>query len=109
MYNPENNYLVTSDSYFFGPDGNQYRAAWGKPKMISTKEAFDFNPSRSTNWFLQLGEGEGAVFIAGCQIHFAVQCENPPVIREGTYVSKDSGLPLPINDIYIATAPQRSS
>lgn len=65
--------LVTTDHWFFAPDGQQYRAAWGTVVGIETDEktlGIRTN-ARSTNWYLQLG----CLVIAGCQIHYAVACE----------------------------------
>lgn len=65
--------LVTTDHWFFAPDGRQYRAAWGTVVGIETDEktlGIRTN-ARSTNWYLQIG----GLVIAGCQIHYAVACE----------------------------------
>lgn len=79
-------YVVTSDTFFYGSDGNQYGAAYGKCKVLKTEDALGFTPQRpSTNWFLQVGEGDRQVILAGCQIHFAVKCDTPPTPRKGTY------------------------
>ena len=64
--------LVTTDHWFFAPDGRQYRAAWGTVVGIETddKTLGIRTNARSTNWYLQLG----GLMIAGCQIHYAVAC-----------------------------------
>ena len=94
------NYLITTDDWFRGPDGEQYKAVWGKAVIIQAKDALGFNPTRSTNWFVVVGEGDRSVFIAGCQIHYAVLCEKPPKIKKGRLKRKD-GSSFKQNNIYI--------
>ena len=73
------NYIVTTNDWFIAPDGNNYRAAWGKCKMFKIEDVFGFTPARpSTNWYLQIGEGDGSIIVAGCQIHYAIKCKNSP-------------------------------
>jgi len=95
-------YIVTSDTYFYGPNGYQFKAAWGVAKVLSTEDVFKFTPNRpSTNWFVKLGEGEKSVIIAGCQIHCAIECKERPTEREGSYEdNKSSGLSYNLNYIY---------
>ena len=65
--------LVTTDNYFFAPDGESYKAAHGTLVGIFTdNEALGVrtNP-RSTNWYAQVG----SLLLAGCQIHYAVLCD----------------------------------
>jgi hypothetical protein len=71
--------LVTTDNWFFAPNGQSYRAVFGTVKNIHTTEAiFGFTPTgKSTNWFLEIGD----MLIAGCQIHYALRtdkCSDSP-------------------------------
>ena len=72
--------LITTDNWFYGPDGKQYRAVWGTIKTILNDEAqlgIKTN-ARSTNWYVEIG----CMVIAGCQIHYAMrsdECELDPV------------------------------
>lgn len=93
-------YLITTDGWFYAPDGQNYRAVWGIADFTTTKESMGFNPIKSTNWFVKVGEGEGSILIAGCQIHYAVRCDNKPVIKEGGYSEPHQGECL-FNSIYI--------
>lgn len=63
--------LVTTDNWFFAPDGQQYKAVWGEVRGIFSDEQMlgIKTNTRSTNWYAQIGN----VFIAGCQIHYAVK------------------------------------
>ena len=67
-------YIVTCDSWFFAPDGMQYRAVHGTIKgILKDSDALGISTNRhSTNWYLQIGNAT----IAGCQIHYAVQANN---------------------------------
>lgn len=41
--------------------------------------------------------------MAGCQIHYAIRCEERPVCLEGTYKRTDTGdYEFPANEIYFA-------
>lgn len=99
------NYLVTTDGWFYGPDGETYRAAWGVAQMFKTEDALGFTPSRpSTNWFLQIGNGDKSILIAGCQIHYFVKCKGKPPSKflGKTYVDKDTGAEVSQDRIYYA-------
>lgn len=66
-------YLITTDNWFFAPNGKQYRAAFGTVKgTLSDEEALGIKTNaRSTNWFVSIGN----LLIAGCQIHYAVKTD----------------------------------
>ena len=93
-------YLINCDSWFVGPDGEYYSAAWGVCRILTTEELFKFKPLRpSTNWFVQVGEGDHNIIIAGCQIHYAIEYNIKPKKKRGTYNNKD-GVLVSINKIY---------
>lgn len=94
-------YLITTDNWFFAPDGEQYRAIWGTCNFSKTDEVLGFNPTRSTNWLLKVGEGEGAMTLGGCQVNYAIACVNRPKLKEQTYNDKETGLECISNRIYI--------
>ena len=106
MIEPGKRYLVSTVSWFTGPDGQSYKAAWGVCTLQSVDQAFPgFRVTRpSTNWFMRVGSGEQHVLIAGCQIHYAVRCETRPVDNlEGiTYVSKENGVTYNASQLYLA-------
>ena len=99
--NKDANYLITTDGWFYAPDGHPYRAAWGKATIIPAKDMLGFNPTRSTNWYARIGEGDKSVIIAGCKIHFAIQCEEMPKIRKGKFKKGKNGQQFKDNNIYI--------
>jgi len=93
------NYLVTTDGWFIAPDGEQYRAAWGKCYIKNTEQVFGFTPQRpSTNWFLCVGD----MIIAGCQIHYLIFCPNKPNLKECYYTDFDTK--NKVGKIYISEA-----
>ena len=65
--------LITTNAWFFAPDGRNYRAVFGTVKAIHTDEhALGIKTNRnSTNWYVEIG----SVLIAGCQVHYAVRCD----------------------------------
>jgi len=64
-------YLITTDEWFIAPDGESYRAVFGTIKAVmSDEQTLGIKTNRgSTNWYVQIG----SMFIAGCQIHYAVE------------------------------------
>lgn len=66
-------YIVTTDNWFFAPDGYQYKAVFGEfDGFYDDKESMGIKTNRgSTNWYLKIGN----VFIAGCQVHYAVESD----------------------------------
>ena len=68
-------YLVTTDRFFVAPDGLQYQAVFGTVRAIKdTETLWGIKPNRnSANWFLHIGN----MVIAGCQIHYAIKCNEP--------------------------------
>ena len=73
--------LITTDNWFYAADQKQYKGVWGKCFLRKTKDVFGFDPKNSTNWFVQVGEGGGAVMIMGCQIHYIQVCDTKPNIQ----------------------------
>lgn len=71
-------YLITTDAWFIAPDGNQYRAVWGNVTVIEDSFLGVKTNRNSSNWFAKVGSENNHVIIAGCQIHYAVRCEEKP-------------------------------
>lgn len=67
--------LVTTQHWFTGKDGLEYKAAYGELKAIHTsQETLGFTPSRqNTNWFIEIG----SIVIAGCQVLYLIDCPDP--------------------------------
>lgn len=66
--------LVTTDNWFYAPDGRCYRAVTGKLIAILDDSILGIKTNRnSTNWYAQVGN----LMIAGCQIHYAMRLDKP--------------------------------
>jgi len=67
-------YLITTDNWFVAPDGKQYQAVYGTVNAIlSDAETLGIKTNaRSANWYVSIGR----MLIAGCQVHYAIQCDN---------------------------------
>lgn len=96
-----NKYLITTNNWFYGPDGNQYRAVYGSCQVVTAKDELGFEPRHSTNWFVRVGSGEGSVIVAGCQIHYAIHLVDSPRIQVGGYVDEKTQATIPYNSILI--------
>ena len=70
------NALVTTDAWFYAPDGQQYRAVWGTVHaVLDDQESLGIKTNRNaSNWYLSIGN----MLIAGCQIHYAIRTDTPP-------------------------------
>lgn len=68
--------IVTTDNWFYGPDGKSYRGVWGTLiGVFGSEQTLGVKTNaRSTNWYVQIGGS----LIAGCQIHYAVASEIKP-------------------------------
>ena len=85
-------YLITSDAWFYAPDGKQYRAAWGEVEIIEDSFLGVKTNRNSTNWFAKVGSEQKHIVIAGCQIHYAIKCENRPNTEASDdWTSNDNG------------------
>ena len=71
-------YLITCDNWFYAPDGQNYIAAWGEVTIIPDTALGIKTNARSANWYARVGTEDNHVIIAGCQIHYAVRCEERP-------------------------------
>lgn len=74
MIEPGKKCLISTDNWFYAPDGVQYKAVHGTVKgVFHDEETLGIKTNRgSTNWYVQIGN----MVIAGCQIHYAIECEN---------------------------------
>lgn len=65
--------LITTDHWFYAPDGKTYRAVFGTLRaVLPDSDVLGIKTNaRSTNWYLEVGN----MVIAGCQIHYAMLAE----------------------------------
>ncbi|QFQ87340.1 hypothetical protein F8A10_07830 [Paracoccus kondratievae] len=73
MIMPGQKYLITTDNWFFAPDGENYRAVWGTVNaVVDAETALGIKTNRnSTNWYVSIGD----MIVAGCQIHYAMRAD----------------------------------
>jgi hypothetical protein len=66
--------LITTDNWFYAPDGRTYRAVFGTVHAVRTaEESLGVKPNgRSTNWYIEIGN----MTIAGCQVHYALRTDS---------------------------------
>lgn len=74
----EGKYIVTTDNWFYAPDGNSYKAVWGEVSILEDTFLGVKTNKNSANWFAKVGSEDNFVIVAGCQIHYAVRSENEP-------------------------------
>ena len=70
-------HLVTTDEFFIGPDGRDYKAVWGEVEILEDSILGIKTNARSSNWFLKVGHEQNYVIIAGCQVHYITKCPQP--------------------------------
>ncbi|MDT8998375.1 hypothetical protein RQP53_03685 [Paucibacter sp. APW11] len=82
--------LVTTDNWFYAPNGCQYRAAFGTLLSIDTAEqTLGVKPNgRSTNWYLRIGK----LVIAGCQVHYVLACDGCNLGQAADWTANDGKL-----------------
>lgn len=65
--------LVTTQGWFFAPDGLEYRGVYGTLKAVhEAGKELGFIPNRShANWFIEIGN----MIIMGCQVMYIVRAD----------------------------------
>lgn len=83
--------LITTQNWFYGSDGRQYRAVHGTLKAIhSVTEDLGFTPNRvHTNWTIEIGN----MIIMGCQVLYVQQSDsaNHDIVHDWV---EDEGAPI---------------
>lgn len=72
---PGDKALITTDCWFYAPDGRSYRAVFGTIKAVrSSEDTLGVRTNaKSTNWYVEIG----SMTLAGCQIHYAIRTDHP--------------------------------
>lgn len=92
MIDKNDKILVTTDGWFFAPDGNSYKAAWGSVHIFDSENILGIKTnSKSTNWYITLGSGDRQILIAGCQVHYAIKCGRPDISKGYTRKIEHNG------------------
>lgn len=84
-------YLITTDNWFYAPDGKQYKVVWGNVQITGDEVLGIKTNARSTNWYAKVGSDDNHIIVAGCQIHYAVKCRKPNVEEVDDYTTDQSG------------------
>jgi hypothetical protein len=71
-------FLITTEGWFYAPDGKKYRAAWGEVEILEDNILGIKTNRQSTNWYARIGNNDRHILIAGCQINYALKCEKKP-------------------------------
>lgn len=71
-------FLVTTDNWFYAPNGLKYRSAWGEVTILEDSVLGVKTNRNSVNWYAHIGSEEKGIIVAGCQIHYAVKCSEMP-------------------------------
>lgn len=98
-------HLITTDNWFYAPDGMKYRAAWGHVKVVEDSVLGIKTNRNSSNWYAFVGSEEKGILVAGCQIHYAVKCEEEPntkKVKDIAYSDSGSNEYERLSEIYIA-------
>ena len=95
-------YLVTTDAWFFAPDGKQYRAAWGEIEILEDSFLGIKTNRMSANWFAKIGSEDNHIIIAGCQINYSIKCDNPETGLVEDFYGEESEASSRPSKIYIA-------
>ncbi len=80
---------VQADDWFMGPDGQDYRRAFGPCYVLKARDFMGFEPKNSANWFMQVGHGPRAVVIAGCKLHYALPNMTTPPKSPSCWDARD--------------------
>jgi len=103
--NMKGKYLITTDNWFYAPDGKTYAAVWGEVEILSDSLLGIKTNARATNWYAKVGSKDNHVIIAGCQIHYSVKCDKKPSSEPVKDYRVHDGVVLDIvrpSNIYIA-------
>jgi len=76
-------HLITTDAWFYGADGKQYKSVWGEVEIVSDAILGIKTNVRSSNWFAKVSGEKNHVIIAGCQIHYDIRYSSLSFMPEG--------------------------
>jgi hypothetical protein len=79
--------LITTQNWFYGKDGKQYKACYGTLKAIhESGKTLGFVPNRAhANWFVEVG----SMIIMGCQVMYIDQADSVELGNVQEWTTKD--------------------
>ena len=91
IIDPEKHYLISTEEWFFDSTGRLRKGVWGKGKLLTIEEAFEFRARAPYNWMILL-EGLDKnhepvkLILPGCQVNYIVECDKCPVEDEKNFI-----------------------
>jgi hypothetical protein len=83
-------YLITTDDWFYAPNGEMYKAVWGEVEIVEDTVLGLKTNRNSSNWYAKVGSEDNHIIVAGCQIHYAAKCNKKPHDGEvKTYIAPE--------------------
>jgi hypothetical protein len=67
--------LISTSDWFYAPDGQTYKAAWGTVKIRKAEELLGVPARNHANWYAVVDE---KLFIPGCKVDYAIICNERP-------------------------------
>lgn len=79
--------LITTNNWFYGPDGRSYRGVFGTVRaLLDDEHTLGIKTNRNaTNWYAVIGN----MTIAGCQIHYVMACDKAPPESVSDFTEKE--------------------
>ena len=84
-------YLITTEKWFTAPDGKVYQAVWGDVKLVEDSILGVKSKRNSANWYAVVGGNGREIIIAGCQIFYAIKCEEKPYTGDAVDWTVENG------------------
>ena len=84
-------YLITTEKWFTAPDGKVYQAVWGDVKLVEDSILGVKTNRNSANWYAVVGGNGREIIIAGCQIFYAIKCEEKPYTGDAVDWTVENG------------------
>lgn len=100
----EGKYLITTDNWFYGKDGKKYKSVFGKVEILEDSILGVKTNRNSSNWYAKVGSDDSYVIIAGCQIHYAIRCDEVnenKMVEDNCYSDSNTKVFDRMNEIYI--------
>ena len=84
-------YLITTERWFTAPDGKVYQAVLGDVKLVEDSILGVKTNRNSANWYAVVGGNGREIIIAGCQIFYAIKCEEKPYAGDAVDWTVENG------------------
>lgn len=75
--------VVTTDEWFTGPDGNNYKNVYGPVDVAESKVLLGFEAKGTSNYVVLVGAPGQQVVLMGCRVHYMAMCPKRPHNMQG--------------------------